>query len=97
VHEQRLNDQGRDIDRLAKAQRDGHRELMGAIETAVAGIGKRIEGFDAACQIKVNEVHEDVDALRVDLSRRKWSRPELLTVVGLVVAIILGALGIVLQ
>lgn len=98
---QKLEGISDDVDALATAQREAVKHLTDMIESAVRGIGQRIEGFDAACAKKVDSVHDDVTALRADIrekdAKREWTRPEKLTSMGLTLTFVVSLLGLALR
>lgn len=89
VHGRRIGEVEEDVDKLGKTVRQATEE-----------IGRRIDGFRDACHVEVEGVHAEIRKLRGEIEvkdeKRKWTRPEILTVLGLIVAILLGVLGIVL-
>lgn len=71
VHEQRLGEAERDVDSIARAQRDGLRDLGKMLDEALTKV-------DVSCAEKVQSVKVDVDKLATRLEGRKWSRGEIL-------------------
>lgn len=101
VHERRIGDVEKDVDSLAKAQRQNFKDVGEMLDKALTQI-------DAACQAKVEGVEVQIKGMRREFKdaldsrdkadeKRQWTRTEKLMTSGMFLTTVASILALVLK